>query len=818
MAGIFSATTSREDAESVRNLDTWRPVQNKSKRERQGGSKKPGSSIKLERKIIAPPPTERLWLNLPENSAVFKMKGGRKVNQSKPAGETPSSNKRNEVWERKKRERSQQDQRKARIVHPNKIHLPSMEAISPIKKGRSSKRQTSTKKKKSSLQGLKNNLIDKLYQQSTSLRQVFRKFDADGSGCLSRQEFRDAVQQLGFNPKSRDVEEILDVVDRDGNDNIDLAEFAAGFQGKDMNAEVDKAAEEREKIYKHAAQRSSLGAHMGIRESAHTTSHKPKQIVADRNKSIIIPLTLQKKQMSAKSWDVLQTQKKILSQLYARTSDNNGRARRILEAFRSCVPSEFGVITKGAFHQKFGVIFGLNKVESNTMFGVGDPMGSGELNYSRFRTIFDPVDLNSKALEQPKFRPEKARGEFADRGPGLRLVGGSAQDKNEQDRVLLMPRNERQKYLLRMRIRGLLDARRHEIEPLFRLHTNNKTEAFTTTKLPYDELINKLNSVGVTTNGMDADTLRNMYKGYADKDGITFSEFYNGSQRYFQKLGHSETELKKQEDYLKLHDIYGRRLGRRKVGTHACSGKAYISNPGFLAHDDGRLGIAEVPIESLSPLKRREAERLQEQKRHDYQVKKGTLKFHEPLPAGASTKWDTYQLVTGTPPLHARKDGKRGQAKAGAVVAGTELSYDRTFSDDPLANQWKSRWLEKNIEDRKKKRNKLAHSGFYTKMNDATNMFSLMQADSYGSYTQRANDIYFTGRETERETGRETRRTTGRDTLRERHERKQQLKRVYKSKKHRRNSQRHQERHLKMMQSMSNPALRRMATPFALDE
>ena len=57
---------------------------------------------------------------------------------------------------------------------------------------------------------LKNSLVEKLYQQSSSLRNVFRRFDVDGSGELSRQEFRQAVAKMGFDPNSKEVDEILD--------------------------------------------------------------------------------------------------------------------------------------------------------------------------------------------------------------------------------------------------------------------------------------------------------------------------------------------------------------------------------------------------------------------------------------------------------------------------------------------------------------------------------------------------------------------------------------------------------------------------------
>ena len=51
----------------------------------------------------------------------------------------------------------------------------------------------------------------------------------------------------------------------------------------------------------------------------------------------------------------------------------------------------------------------------------------------------------------------------------LRLVGGSAMEKSEHDRIVGMPKNEREKYLTRMRIRKL------KLEPKFvALTENNK--------------------------------------------------------------------------------------------------------------------------------------------------------------------------------------------------------------------------------------------------------------------------------------------------------------------------------------------------------
>ena len=114
-------------------------------------------------------------------------------------------------------------------------------------------------KNKKSLQGIKNSLVEKLYQQSSSLRNVFRKFDVDGSGELSRDEFRQAVAKLGFDPNSKEVDEILDVVDSDGNDNIDLAEFCGRISREDMDENLDHEAKVRQDNMQPKNQRNSHG-------------------------------------------------------------------------------------------------------------------------------------------------------------------------------------------------------------------------------------------------------------------------------------------------------------------------------------------------------------------------------------------------------------------------------------------------------------------------------------------------------------------------------------------------------------------------------
>ena len=769
---------SARDIESVRDLDSWRP------------SGRSTGRLKIQKKIVAPPPTERLWLNIPQDSSVTRLqRSDKRRHKSSSEGNEPK-NRREEVYEMKKRNRkSNREQKILRQSESAPFLLPGIPTSSPVRLSQAEKATPKTRsfRKGKNLLGLQNQIVDKLYQKKSSLRQVFRQFDADGSGSLSREEFRQAIGRLGFDPNSRDVDALVSYVDADSNDSIDLAEFAAGFQGED----------------------GMLDTHNEIGTVEHHLKGNP-----DKNKSIILPLTLQKKQMDDQTWEKLKVQTKVLEQLYARTSDNNGRARKILNAFRGCIPNEFGVVNKQQFYDRFGRHYGLNREESNKMFDVGDKTNSGELDYSRFRTVFDPVDLNQKALQLPTFRKDKAMGEFRDAGGKLSLVvGGTSQDNSEHDRILGMPKDERDKYLLRMQIRKVLDARKHDIEPMFRaLQSEDKNEQFKSTKLSYKEVLGCIKKLGLGTDGLNTSRLKEMYAGYADDEGMTFSEFYNGSNKYFSMLGQTEDELKAQKEYLMLHDINGKRLGRRKVAQYASAGKGYLSQPGFLAHDDGRLGLANATEDSLSPLKRRQAERRQEQKRREYETKHGTIKPHEPLPAGASTKWDTGQMITGTLSTGAKRDSK-------PVVEGTEALYDKVF-DDPLAHQWKSRWLEKNVDNRKRKQYKQAQTGYYNKMNEGSTMFSLLQSSET---SQAAGGVLTTSRETERtDTTRLTGRETGRETLRERYERNVRKNRKDKLPGSWKLYNGHREARHYLQKAMSTAQLNEMRrcieTPFALDE
>jgi diadenosine tetraphosphatase ApaH/serine/threonine PP2A family protein phosphatase/Ca2+-binding EF-hand superfamily protein len=74
-----------------------------------------------------------------------------------------------------------------------------------------------------------NAVLDSLYSQRKILETIFRYFDVNGDGVISREEFRDGCALINANlpPDSQltDIEHTLDVMDFDGNGVIDLNEF-----------------------------------------------------------------------------------------------------------------------------------------------------------------------------------------------------------------------------------------------------------------------------------------------------------------------------------------------------------------------------------------------------------------------------------------------------------------------------------------------------------------------------------------------------------------------------------------------------------------
>lgn len=430
----------------------------------------------------------------------------------------------------------------------------------------------------------------------------------------------------------------------------------------------------------------------------------------------------------------LNVQERVLAQLNMRTADRSQRARKLLDIFRSCNPDEFGLINVGSFHRRFGKLFDLTPAESARLFHIGDPDNLQELDYARFRNCFVPIDTDKDALQCDTFRPSMRMVKpFPNNGHGDNGSSNSdAQFVSEHSIVQGMAREKRARYLMHKRVQVLLEQQSAALELCFRTredttgkmnlplssslahssHYSPPRQTMVRTKLTFAQLEAALRKCGMNMAGITPNVLEDMFSsgncnGSADTvPRIGFSELVRASDTYFALLGQSEEALVQRAVYAKMHDMYGRRLGRRAVGKGPAAG-GHLSQPGFLAHDDGRLGISS-PDAMDSHLKLHSS------------ASTGRLQFHAtaqasnmqaspsaralPLAASSistpssspSTAWNG--PVAGV----SSKPSSHNPIDFGVTASGAPPRYDQAFANDPKKHLWESRWLDKKLPNQKR--------------------------------------------------------------------------------------------------------------------
>ena len=69
---------------------------------------------------------------------------------------------------------------------------------------------------------------------STSISQLFAKFDFDGNGTLDENEFRRGIQSLGVGISVGEIEKLREMIDEDGDGEISLHEFVTRFLNRQV--------------------------------------------------------------------------------------------------------------------------------------------------------------------------------------------------------------------------------------------------------------------------------------------------------------------------------------------------------------------------------------------------------------------------------------------------------------------------------------------------------------------------------------------------------------------------------------------------------
>ena len=68
------------------------------------------------------------------------------------------------------------------------------------------------------------------YLTDQKLQSLFHQFDTDDSGAITRQDIIYAMQKLGHEISSQEIDQIMKQHDQNGNDTLSFAEFCSVFE------------------------------------------------------------------------------------------------------------------------------------------------------------------------------------------------------------------------------------------------------------------------------------------------------------------------------------------------------------------------------------------------------------------------------------------------------------------------------------------------------------------------------------------------------------------------------------------------------------
>ena len=78
--------------------------------------------------------------------------------------------------------------------------------------------------------GTKREIIHKELIQRSGIRKAFEKYDKDGSGSISREEFKKVVEdKYQSTMRASQIEKLLEQADKDGSGSIEYDEFLKAF-------------------------------------------------------------------------------------------------------------------------------------------------------------------------------------------------------------------------------------------------------------------------------------------------------------------------------------------------------------------------------------------------------------------------------------------------------------------------------------------------------------------------------------------------------------------------------------------------------------
>ena len=199
-------------------------------------------------------------------------------------------------------------------------------------------------------------LREALNRSSTRVVDLFRQWDDDGSGSISKKEFRRAIMALGFDffDDVSEIDKVFDEFDTDGSGEIDY---------KELNKMLRQSVKLDDKLYAGAA---------GEIKTKAQTKHKLRK--GPRGKASALPNSVK---LSANS------DQTVAEQLHELLAANSVR---VIDIFRSWDEDGSGSIDKKEFREAISALgFDAPKADKDAVFEQFDADGSGAIDLKELK-------------------------------------------------------------------------------------------------------------------------------------------------------------------------------------------------------------------------------------------------------------------------------------------------------------------------------------------------------------------------------------------------------------------------------------------------
>ena len=223
---------------------------------------------------------------------------------------------------------------------------------------------------------------DILAQYFNTVTQLFRDWDDDGSGTVSKEEFRRALPILGLSVEREDAEALFDTFDADGSGEIDLSELSKHLRA---GAGVELAAE---------LQAGAMG-----------------EIEVERTQKFALRKGLSEMQSKVFGKEIhidLFSGVPVLEQLRDALSEG-GVLGRVIDIFKEWDDDGSGQISKREFGKAMSIL-GVERSVLDDLFDSIDTDGSGQIDYN---------EIYKKLRKKVDFTPGKRRPLAHELGPAV---------------------------------------------------------------------------------------------------------------------------------------------------------------------------------------------------------------------------------------------------------------------------------------------------------------------------------------------------------------------------------------------------------------